>query len=291
MTGLVEEIQAQAIDRHASVANLLRKVKLAAVKLKLEAAVEWVEQELNGYASAADVPDYRVIRGSIFSHSPYHGQVAISGDPKTIIMLSTQKLCEPIASLEDLVVDKAGGSLMIKLDERITHQINEWNGGRHFPIYVHFTSSVIVSIVDRVRNMVLDWAVTLEQQGIFGEGITFTMAEKEKAAAAGMTINIGTLSGGFHHANVTGDGNTTSVTSDQSIHTNHGLLNDLSSTIESNVTEAADKQAMLTLVEQMKEAQGTPEFRLPFSGLMEHAANYITVLGPFLPALTKMLPA
>lgn len=291
MTGLVEEIQAQAIDRNASVADLLRKVKLAAVKLKLDDAVEWVGQELNGYASTAEVPDYRVIRGSIFSHSPYHGQVAMSGDPETIVKLSTQKLCEPIASLEDLVADKAGGTLMIKLDERITHRINQSNGGRHFPIYVHFTSSVIVSIVDRVRNMVIDWAVALEQQGILGEGITFTLAEKQKAAAAGMTINIGTLSGGFHQANVTGDGNTTNVTSDQSVHTNHGVLNDLSSAIEANVKESADKEAMLALVEQMKQTQGKPGFKLPFSGLVEYAANYATVLGPFLPALTKMLPA
>ena len=191
MTGLVEEIQAQAIDSNSSVCDLLRKVKLAAVKLKLDEAAEWVERELTGYTKAEDVPEYRIIQGTIFSHTRFHGQMALSGDPETVIKLSTQHLFEPIASLESLVDDKSGDTLMIKLDERITHRINKFNGGPHHPIYIHFTSSVIVTIIDRVRNMILDWAVGLEKQGIMGEGISFSVAEKEKAAAVGQNITIG----------------------------------------------------------------------------------------------------
>ncbi|WP_277981138.1 hypothetical protein [Sphingomonas phyllosphaerae] len=287
MTGLVEEIQAHAIDRNASVADLLRKVKLAAVKLKLSDAVGWVDQELNGCAYDAEIPEYRVIRGSIFSHSPYHGQRELSGDPETIVKLSTQELREPIASLEDLVAAKEPSTLMIKLDEAVIHRIGQANGGRHFPIYIHFTSSVLVSIIDRLRNMAFDWAVALEQQGILGEGITFSVAEKEKAATAAMTINIGTLSGGLHQANVTGDGNRTNVSSDFSTRENYGVLNDLKRKIENEITDKGDQQAMLALVEELKRSEGRAEFKLPFANLMEYAANYATVLGPFLPAWLK----
>jgi len=48
---------------------------------------------------------------------------------------------------------------------------------------------------------------------------------------------------------------------------------------------------MLALVEQLKELRGTQEFKLPFAKLLEYAANYATVLGPFLPALGAMLPS
>ncbi len=291
MTGLVEEIQAKAIDRSGSVSDLLRKSKLTAAKLKLDVAVEWIERELNGYTKAEDVPDYRIIRGSIYSHSRFHGHIALGGDPASVMKLSTQHICESIASLESLVGDQSDGTLMIKLDERITHRINQANGGPHDPIYIHFTPSVFVSIIDRVRNMVLDWAVELERQGITGEGISFSVTEKEKAAAVGQTITIGVLYGGLSNANVNGDGNNTAVSTDGSVRTNHGVLNDLSGAIESSVADVADKEAMLALVEQLKQQQGTPGYKLPFADLMEYVANYTTVLAPFLPALTKMLPA
>lgn len=291
MTGLVEQIQALAIDRKASVSDLLRMVKLAAAKLNLGDTIAWVEQELNGYQSPAQVPDYRVTIGNLLSHSPQHGAREVGGDPQTILKLATQQICEPIAALEDLVEGQSGHTLMIKLDERVTQKINDLNGGRHVPIYVHLSPGSIVSIIDRVRSMVLDWAIALEGQGIMGDGINFSLTEREKAATAGMTIHIGTLAGGFHQANITGDGNLTEVSSVHSDTANQSVFNNLSQAVENRITDHSDKRAMLELIEQMRQTQGAQGFKLPFAGLMEYAANYATVLGPFIPALTKMLPA
>ena len=47
----------------------------------------------------------------------------------------------------------------------------------------------IVRALDAVRNVVLDWAVELEQQGILGEGLSFTMQEKADAAAPAMNVD------------------------------------------------------------------------------------------------------
>jgi len=47
--GLITEIQREAIDSTSSVSGLLRKVKLAAAKLKLDNLATWVDLELNGY--------------------------------------------------------------------------------------------------------------------------------------------------------------------------------------------------------------------------------------------------
>jgi len=291
MTGLVNQIQAEAIDTSVSVSNLLRKVRLAAAKLQLDEAVDWVERELNGYESGRDVPDYRILHGGLFAHSRFHGQIPLSGDPETIMSLGTQHICESVASLEALAEDKDGGTLMIKLDERVTHRIHEANCGPRDPIYVHLSPGAVVSIIDRVRNMILDWAVGLEKQGITGEGVNFSVSEKEKAAAVGQTITIGTLYGGLANAHVTGDGNKTEASvTDQSVTTNNSLFADLSTAIEAKVKDTADREAMLALVEQLKHQQGKAGFKLPFAALLEYTANYATILTPFLPALANLAP-
>ncbi|MBA4043590.1 MAG: hypothetical protein C0471_04105 [Erythrobacter sp.] len=63
MVGLVEELQRDALDTNVRVDQLLRKVKLAAVKLGLSDALLWVDEELNGYQDREELPDYRKTRG------------------------------------------------------------------------------------------------------------------------------------------------------------------------------------------------------------------------------------
>ena len=48
-SGLIEEIQREALDASVSVGGLLRKVKLAAAKLRLAKVEQWVDSELKGY--------------------------------------------------------------------------------------------------------------------------------------------------------------------------------------------------------------------------------------------------
>ena len=73
MSSLVEELQRDALDHRARLSDLLRKAKTIAVKLDLPELEKWVENELNGYQSGADVPDYRVIIGQLQGFNPYHG--------------------------------------------------------------------------------------------------------------------------------------------------------------------------------------------------------------------------
>jgi len=94
MAGLIEEIQRDAIDRTVPVATLLRKVKLAAAKLKLPALEEWVESELNGYSGA--VPDYRKAKGQPRAFNPYNGWIPIVlDDPKHQKMISVASTNSP----------------------------------------------------------------------------------------------------------------------------------------------------------------------------------------------------
>lgn len=290
MTGLVSELQELAIQPDLSVSDLLKMVKLAAVKLKLGPPLEWVERELTGYSDAADIPDYRIVRGSLFAHTLYQGKLPIAGDPATIASLSTIPLFEPLGTLESLLNSSSGHELVTKLDQETTNRINEDNGGLNSPIYVHISPSQLVTVVNRVRYMVLNWAVELEERGVMGEGISFSTTKKGITAAVGQTITIGTLHGALNNAAITGDNNTTALNADNSSDSSNQIFNDLSSAITSSVTNTPDREAMLVLVDQLKQQQGHESYKLPFASLMEYAANYITVLGPFIPALTTMFP-
>src|SRR5690348_8010178 len=59
---LLAEIQRDAIDTSVSVSVLLRKCLLLAARLDHAPLREWVENELNGYASSDLVPPYRAKR-------------------------------------------------------------------------------------------------------------------------------------------------------------------------------------------------------------------------------------
>lgn len=58
MNGLIIEIQKSCLDENVSVEALLRRVKLAAAKLKLGDLESWVDSELNGYDG--ELPPHRV---------------------------------------------------------------------------------------------------------------------------------------------------------------------------------------------------------------------------------------
>ena len=46
----------------------------------------------------------------------------------------------------------------------------------------------IYNIIERVRNIILDWSITLEEKGILGEGLQFNETEKDIATTT-PTIN------------------------------------------------------------------------------------------------------
>jgi AbiTii len=47
----------------------------------------------------------------------------------------------------------------------------------------------VIGILDAVRNIILNWALKLEEEGILGEGFSFTQQEKAKAATTTTNIN------------------------------------------------------------------------------------------------------
>jgi hypothetical protein len=61
----------------------------------------------------------------------------------------------------------------------------------HVPLRTtrHVSGASVSGILHAVRNMVLEWCLQLEKDGILGEGLVFSAKEKEAAAHANYTIN------------------------------------------------------------------------------------------------------
>lgn len=61
--------------------------------------------------------------------------------------------------------------------------------GRNANYELHFSKSAIVNIIEQVKNKILDWALLLEENGIRGENLQFSVEEKETVKNAPQIIN------------------------------------------------------------------------------------------------------
>jgi hypothetical protein len=87
MSGLISEIQRSCLDDATTVESLLRRVKLAASKLKLGSLENWVNSELNGYSG--ELPGHRILHGQPAGWNPYNGWIPIqTADAFTADLLS-----------------------------------------------------------------------------------------------------------------------------------------------------------------------------------------------------------
>jgi len=198
MSSIVIELQRSARDPKGRVSDLLRDALIVARKLRLAAFEAWINQELNGYGDA-ELPDYRKVRGVCRVFNPYNGMyIPIQFENlATEVRYSYRHLGSTIAELEDMM-SKPKPPYLISYSHADAKRLMENMRdavGMHLPLpapCLMITHGEVVGIVDAVRTEVLNWSLKLEEEGILGEGFTFSPAEKETAARVyhNTTINI-----------------------------------------------------------------------------------------------------
>jgi AbiTii len=196
LESLVTELQKAAINEAASVAALLRMARTVATKLDLQEALSWIVAESNGYKDASHIPDYRRIRVIIKFFNPIAGWLPIHFQQQDLEDLYCNQIeFAPIGRLEDLIsrVTKDGGTISRPLPagayQFIANQISITT-----QIDAFVDTSTLQTIVEAVRNRILEWALALEKEGILGEGMTFSSEEKRQASESPTTINVGSIS-------------------------------------------------------------------------------------------------
>ncbi len=184
MASVVLELQREALDRTTPVSDVLRKALVVSHKLRIVEFEQWINLELTGYGPETTVPEYRIISGSVRGWNPYHGWVPVEfEDPAAAAKFARRPCGQCVAGLEDLISkpDKANS-----LQMPFTPDIE-----KHFRDAIEFRPQVtfithrvtLVGILDSVRTVVLNWCLKLEEDGILGEGLSFSSKERESAGA------------------------------------------------------------------------------------------------------------
>ena len=125
MGSIVIELQQDALDRNVSISDLLRKTLVVAKKLHLSELEIWVNNELNAYEKAKDIPDYRQIRGEVKAWNPYHGwQPVVFEEHKKEEALSKRLCNQTIAEIESLLEGKTdNSSLQMPFSSKLEKQL------------------------------------------------------------------------------------------------------------------------------------------------------------------------
>jgi len=203
MNSLVLELQAAAWNSEEKVTNLLRKALVVARKLGVTEFEEWITAEMYEYKeSQLSLPNYRKVRGHVRAETPYHGWQDVHFDSNEIENLySIREMGHPISELEDLY-NKADKTIAMRFPATVSQHLYKAIG--HDVVLV-ISSTLLFKILDIVKMTIIDWALKLEQDGILGEGMTFSSEEKEKASQQNYT----TIIYGMHNSQIQQGANST----------------------------------------------------------------------------------
>lgn len=186
---IIIDLQKQAVDTNSDILSLLRKAYLAARKLGITDFQEWISCELNGYDNYDKIPDYRTVTGKLKAWNPYHGWIpVIVPDNDMEETLCQRKLFDSIPSLVSLVGETDNQILSYSFDGKTLATLCRMTG--HEANYtLQFPKNAIVNIVEQVKNKILEWALLLEENGVLGEELQFTVDEKETVKSVSQIVN------------------------------------------------------------------------------------------------------
>ena len=249
MSSVIIELQKEAMDKSIKTSDLLRKSYIVARKLKLDEFLAWIEVELNGYS--AEVPDYRMAKGQIKGWNPYNGWIPLMlEDPTEAEFLSKRACGQSIAELEHLV-EGDSSTLHMPYPEKTQRQLSK-GFGYETRVSLFVGQSALVRVIDSVRNIILNWALKLEEDGILGEGLLFS--DEEKSSAADTSQNVNNFYGAVHAPQIQ-QGNQTAI--------------QVSSTIN------ADYETIRGFIEELK--KNTEKFELSADSKEEFNAEIATI--------------
>jgi hypothetical protein len=179
MDSMVLQLQSLASET-GSTTELLRKALMVATKLKIGEFREWIEDELNGYGNK-DVPSYRIVPSSAKAWNPYNGwiPIMIRDSPQLSEIISQGHIPTAVPQLEEMA--KAETTFFTspfppEIEATLMQDSLPLQPARHI------SKNCLSGIVQTVRNIVLRWALALEEEGILGERLRFSDKEKVKAS-------------------------------------------------------------------------------------------------------------
>lgn len=221
MGSVVIELQRELLVTNCDVLSALRKAHLIAAKLNLMEFDNWIQSELNGYKCIEDeIPEYRSICGELKAWNPYSGWIPVLFEDGNVEQtICNRKLSDSISAIIELSEKSDSKSFQIKIPTEAARTIDKMSTASLPTNYiVKFSIHLLKEIIDKVKNCLLEWTLTLERQGIKGDDMIFNNTETDAAKAIPQQINnyYGTvINGDIEKSQLsTGDNNTISLQTD-----------------------------------------------------------------------------
>ncbi|WP_373954932.1 hypothetical protein QNN95_16055 (plasmid) [Exiguobacterium acetylicum] len=188
MESIVLELQREIINKSTNAVDLLRKAMLVAQKLQVKEFEEWVHFELNGFIDLSSVPNYREVVGQVEMFDSITGwNTIIFEDERIVNLANRQKLGLRMSEIQSLLSGKSSLfsiNMVPALNQLLSKVVGEVTEYR-----LSIPRHQIEKIQDSVKNIILDWTIKLERDGIMGEGFSFSEEEKKEATKHNYNVN------------------------------------------------------------------------------------------------------
>lgn len=193
MDSIVLELQRKATDKDADVAELVRMALIVATKLGLDDFREWAMRELDGYKGNPTLPQYRSIDAVVKALDPYSGWLPVQFDnPEFGEIVRTASCRNGVGELQWMLDNRPDSQIHVPFNDRergiLGGVFKESQASRMI------SASQLAGVLDAVRNIILDWALQLEKNGILGDGMRFSGDEKRRASQV-TSVHINHFSG------------------------------------------------------------------------------------------------
>ncbi|HGW3643448.1 TPA: abortive phage resistance protein [Klebsiella variicola] len=210
------ELQNLVSSTDGSITDMLLKAKLIASKLELDGFDDFINKEFLGYKYALfgddrkKFPSHRRILATIVKRDEYYHHVDIDiyncEDPllaKSLLELRWAYVTLSITHLESEL--SSGGTLYLNIPDWLL-----WDTPIPVADYQYYFWEIeavkIKEIISAIKFSLLEWTLSLERQGILGEGLLFTQKEID-AAPMTITHNINNFHAPVNNAGSIGAGN------------------------------------------------------------------------------------
>lgn len=284
---IVLELQKELLDNAAPLSQLIIKAWVVAKKLKLEDDAAQFRKEFDGYSDYEKVPDYRHVKGKLqrcsFStwkdvdkdgRSISDNFKSSNNTPAVNISFTIRK---SIRNLEKKLQGVDDVTEMIKFYDvpyEITKDRSFYDKERDQYRCV-YSPAIHSDILHEIKIKLIEWTMSLSENGILGNDMSFEEDEKEMAK---QIIHAG---GNVVLQNYPNN-------SPQTVSFNTNQLEIFDKLLKA-VEAIENNEEMIKSIENMRESvsQQDGSFKTAYNKFMEAAANHMTVLLPFIQELTK----
>lgn len=257
MSSLVLDLQQEILRQDCDVLSALRKAHLIASKLCLKEFDSWIQHELNGYTNCTrdEIPEYRLVKGILKGFNPYNGWIpAQCQDDGLEKLICEQKLHQSIGELQDLYRQSKGDSFLYQFPAELASSISSmFDTPIPMQFALHISTHLLISVVDKVKNCLLEWTIRLESEGIIGENMRFEADEKETAQSLSQQINnyYGTVVNGSISQSqiISGNGNTITYSPEKA----NRAIEEISQSLGSEHISEEDKASVTELLQEISE--------------------------------------